>query len=93
MALIQVAWLLSYEEGIDYFRAHRQAAQLAGFPAERVISVGQYWARWWALGILPFWLLFIALLGQLVRWGIIKSSDAILDATPQQPWFRIWLEV
>jgi hypothetical protein len=60
LALIQVAWQMSYEEVVDYFRAHPEAAQVAGLPAGRVISVGQYWERRRALGILPFWWLFIA---------------------------------
>jgi len=88
MALIQVAWLLSYEEVVDYFRAQPPAAQLAGFPAGRVISVGQYWARRRALGILPFFFLFLALVGQLVRLGVIKGTDVIVDATTQQAWFH-----
>jgi hypothetical protein len=79
LALIQVAWQMGYEEVIDYLRAHPQTAQLAGFDQGRVISVGQYWQRRRALGILPFWLLFIALVGQLVRLGVIKGSDVILD--------------
>ena len=45
VALVQVAWQLGYEEVIDYFRGHPQAAELAGFPPGRVISIGQYWER------------------------------------------------
>jgi len=54
LALTHVAWQLSYEDAVDYFRAHADAAQAAGFPPGRVISVGQYWERRRALGILPF---------------------------------------
>jgi len=88
LALVQVAWQMSYEEVVDYFRAHPTAAQVAGFPAKRVISIGHYWDRRRALGILPFWFLFIALVGQLVRLGVIKGTDLILDATTLQAWFR-----
>jgi hypothetical protein len=88
LALVQVAWKMSYEEVVDYFRAHPTAAQLAGFPVNRVISIGQYWERRRALGILPFWFLFIALVGQLIRLGVIKGSDLILDATTLQVWFH-----
>ena len=88
LALVQVAWQMSYEEVIDYFRAHPTAAQLAGFPVNRVISIGQYWERRRALGILPFWFLFIALVGQLICLGVIKGSDLILDATTLQVWFH-----
>jgi hypothetical protein len=33
---------MGYEEVIDYFRGHTKAAQFAGFPEGRVISIGQY---------------------------------------------------
>ena len=39
MALLQVAWQLSYGEIVDYLRAHPDAAGAAGFAPERVISV------------------------------------------------------
>jgi hypothetical protein len=88
MALTHVAWQLSYEDAVDYFRAHADAAHAAGFPPGRVLSVGQYWARRRALGILPFWFLFIAMVWQLIRLAVIKGSDVILDATTQQTWFH-----
>jgi hypothetical protein len=88
VALVQVAWQLSYEEVIDYFRGHTPAAIQAGFRPGRVISVGQYWQRRRALGILPFWLFFIALVGQLIRMGVIIGTDIILDATTQRAWWH-----
>ena len=89
VALVQVAWQMGYEEVIDYFRGHPRAAQIAGFPTGRVISIGQYWERRRALGVLPFWLLFIGFVGQLVYLGVIKGTDVILDATTLQAWFRV----
>lgn len=89
VALVQVAWHLGYEEVIDYFRAHPDAAQVAGFPAGRVISIGQYWERRRALGVLPFWFLFVALVGQLVYLGVIKGTEVILDSTTLSAWFRV----
>jgi hypothetical protein len=88
VALVQVAWQLGYEEVIDYFRGQPTAAEQAGFRSDRVISVGQYWERRRALGILPFWFFFIALVGQLIRLGVISGTDVILDATTQQAWFH-----
>jgi hypothetical protein len=88
MALIQVAWQFSYEDAVDYFRAHSEAACAAGFPEGRGISVGQYWKRRRALGILPFWFFFIAMVWQLTRMGVIWGTDVILDATTQQAWFH-----
>jgi len=88
MALIHVAWQFSYEQVVDYFRARPEAAQAAGFRTGRVISVGQYWERRRALGLLPFWLFFVAMVWQLIRWGVITGSDVILDATTQHVWFH-----
>lgn len=88
MALVQVAWQMSYEEVVDYFRAHGEAAQSAGFPPERVIGVSQYWERRRAMGILPFWLFFVGMVGQLICLCIIKGTDVILDGTTQRLWFH-----
>ncbi len=89
VALVQVAWQMGYEEVIDYFRAHARAAELAGFPPGRVISIGHYWDRRRAIGVMPFWFLFIAFVAQLIYLGVIKGGDVILDATTLQAWFRI----
>lgn len=88
MALVHVAWQLSYENVVDYFRAIPEAAQAAGFPPGRVISVGQYWERRRALGVLPFWFFFIGMVWQLLRMAVIKGTDVILDATTQKTWFH-----
>lgn len=88
MALVHVAWQFSYDEIVDYFRTRSEAAHAAGFDPVRVISVGQYWERRRALGVLPFWLFFIAMVGQLVRRGVIHGTDLILDATTQHAWFH-----
>jgi len=88
LALIQVAWQLSYEDSVDYFRAHAEAAQAAGFPPGRVISVGQYWERRRAVGLVPFWFLFVGMVWQVTRMGIIQGTDMILDATTQKAWFH-----
>lgn len=88
MALIHVAWQLSYEEVVDYFRAHCDAAVTAGFAQGRVISVGQYWERRRALGILPFWFFFVGMVWQLIRLAVIQGTDVIMDATTQRTWFH-----
>lgn len=89
VALVQVAWQMGYEEVIDYFRAHPRAAHIAGFPEGRVISIGQYWERRRAIGVLPFWFLFVGFVGQLVYLGVLKGTDVILDSTTLQAWFRV----
>lgn len=88
MAMVQVAWQLSYEEVVDYFRSHSALAQVTGLPLGRGISVGQYWERRRALGILPFWFFFVLMVGQLMRLGVISGTDVILDGTTLQAWFR-----
>lgn len=88
MALLQVAWQLSYEEIVDYLRARPEAASAAGFAPGQVISVGQYWERRRRLGVLPFWLFFVGMVWQLVCLGVIVGKDVILDATTQAVWFH-----
>ena len=88
MALIQVAWQMSYEEVVDYLRSHTATAEAIGFEHGRVIGVSQYWQRRRLLGIFPFWLFFIALAWQLLRCGILRGQDVILDATTQHGWFH-----
>lgn len=88
MALVHVAWQMSYEEVVDYFRTHPEAAQMADFPVGRVIGVSQYWERRRALGILPFWFFFVAMVWQVIRFGIIKGTDVILDGTTLRLWFH-----
>jgi len=88
VALIQVAWQMGYETVVDYFRAHPEAAQAAGFAGGRVISIGQYWERRRLLGSLPFWFFFIGMVWQLIRMRIIHGVDVILDGTTQQAWFH-----
>jgi len=88
MALIQVAWQMSYEDVVDYLRSHTATATAIGFEDGRVIGVSRYWERRRALGIFPFWLFFIALAWQLLRCGILRGQDVILDATTQHGWFH-----
>jgi hypothetical protein len=88
MALVHVAWQMSYGEVVDYFRGRSEAAQAAGFPPGRVIGVSQYWERRRAMGILPFWFFFVAMVGQLIRLGVITGRDVILDGTTQRIWFH-----
>jgi hypothetical protein len=88
MALIQVAWQMSYEEVVDYLRSDTAIAEAIGFEHGRVIGVSQYWQRRRTLGIFPFWLFFIALAWQLLRCGILRGQDVILDATTQHGWFH-----
>ncbi len=91
MALIQVAWRLSYEDVVDYVRARRNVALFIMCPVTpdgqvRVISVGQYWTRRRQLGIWPFLLFFIGMVWQLMQAGIIAGSDLVLDSSVLAAW-------
>lgn len=88
MAFIQVAWQMSYEEVVDYLRAQAESAAAVGFSPGRVICASQYWERRRVLGVLPFWLFFVAMVWQLVRMGVIEGKDVIVDATTQRAWFH-----
>jgi hypothetical protein len=78
MALLQVAWQMSYDEIVDYLRARPEAACAAGFTQGWVISVSQYWERR-QLGVLPFWLFFVDMVWNLMYMGIIVGKDVILN--------------
>lgn len=88
LAFIQTAWQRKYEMVVDYFRSHFEAACAAGFRDGRVISIGQYWERRHALGIWPFWLLFLGMVWQLLRSQIIHGVDMVLDSTTLPAWFH-----
>ena len=88
VAYIQVAWQMGYAIVVDYFRAHPDAAQAAGFVDGRVISIGQYWERRKALGIWPFWFFFIGMVGQLIKLRLIHGVDVVIDSTTQKAWFH-----
>jgi hypothetical protein len=80
MAVIQTVWRKSYEQIVDYVATQEELARELGF-AERTISQGQYWERRTALGILPFLFFFLALVAQLVRLGVIRCQELIVDSS------------
>jgi hypothetical protein len=93
MAFIQIAWQLSYEEMIDYVRARPALAALIGCPRNaagvvRVISVSHYWSRRRGLGIAPFFLFFVGMVWQLVRLGVIRGRDLVLDGSVIAAWWH-----
>lgn len=88
MAFVQVAWQMGYEMTVDYFRAHAEAAWVAGFADGCVISIGQYWERRRALGIWPFWFFFLGMVWQLIGMKIIHGVDVVLDSTTQRTWYH-----
>lgn len=92
MAIIQTAWRMSYAEIIDYVASHELLASQLGFaPAEghsqvKTICQGQYWERRVALGLLPYLFFFLALVGQLIRLGLVTGQELIVDSSLLSAW-------
>jgi len=92
IAVIQIAWQMSFEEVIDFFRSRPLLAEWLGFPMNdfnepRIICVSQYWERRRLLGILPFFFFFVGMVWQLIRVGVIKGKDVVLDGSVLKAWF------
>jgi hypothetical protein len=85
LAVVQTVWRKSYEQILDYLATHRLLADQLGFE-ERIISQGQYWERRAALGALPFLFFFLALAAQLIRLGVIRGQELIVDASLLSAW-------
>lgn len=85
MAVVQTIWRKSYEQIVDYVASHPGLAAELGFPG-RTISQGQYWERRAALGVLPFLFFFLALVAQLLRLGVIRGEELIVDSSLLSAW-------
>lgn len=92
MAVVQTAWRKSYEQIVDWVAIDTTLAQALGFPRcgktgqVRTISQGQYWERRQALGVLPVLFFFLALVGQLIRLGVIAGQELIVDSSLLAAW-------
>jgi Transposase DDE domain len=85
MAVVQTVWRKSYEQIVDYVATHQELAVVLGFEG-RTISQGQYWERREALGILPFLFFFLTLVAQLIRLGVIRGQELIVDSSLLSAW-------
>jgi hypothetical protein len=92
MAIIQTGWRMSYADIVDYVASRSDLADQLGFePADkptqlRTISQGQYWERRAALGVLPCLFFFLALVGQLIKLGLITGQELIVDSSLLAAW-------
>jgi hypothetical protein len=86
MAVVQTVWRKSYEQMVDLVRCNPSLAQALGFQGQ-VISIGHYWERRVALGVLPFFLFFLGLAAQLIRLGVIIGQELIVDASLLPAWY------
>jgi hypothetical protein len=92
MAIIQTGWRMSYADIVDYVASRSDLAGQLGFdqPDEPdqpwTISQGQYWERRAALGVLPCLFFFLALVGQLIKLGLITGQELIVDSSLLAAW-------
>ncbi len=85
MAVVQAVWRKSYEQIVDYVATHAELACELGF-GEHTISQGQYWERRTRLGTWPFVFFFLALVAQLIRLGVIRGQELIVDSSLLSAW-------
>ena len=85
LAVVQTLWRKPYEAVIDLVATRPSLAEALGFTG-RTISQGQYWERRRQLGVLPFLFFFLALVGQLIRLGVITGRALIVDSSLLAAW-------
>jgi hypothetical protein len=85
---------LSYERITDWLARYGALAESLGYDEfdksgqRRTISLAQYSRRLRALGLLPYFLIFIALVTSLLRMGLIKGRDLIIDSSLLAAWYH-----
>lgn len=93
-SLVAAAWRLSYELITDWLTRYEALAERLGYEQfdqrgrRRTISLAQYSRRLRALGLLPYFLLFVALVTALLRMGLIKGWDLIIDSSLLAAWYH-----
>jgi len=93
-SLVAAAWRLSYERITDWLARYNALAESLGYDKfnewgeRRTISLAQYSRRLQALGLLPYFLIFIALVAALLGMGLIKGWDLIIDSSLLAAWYQ-----
>lgn len=93
-SLVAAAWRLSYERITDWLARYDALAAVLGYDhfdhqgQRRTISLAQYSRRLRDLGLLPYFLIFVALVGALLRLGVIKGWDLIIDSSLLAAWYH-----
>lgn len=93
-SLVAAAWRLSYERITDWVARYDALAEVLGYDQfdqqgqRRTISLAQYSRRLRALGLLPYFLIFIALVKALLRLGVSKGWDLIIDSSLLAAWYH-----
>jgi hypothetical protein len=88
IAVIAQLWQLSSREVCAWLSRWPALAQACGLPAGRVIDPAHFTRRLKRLGPYPAWLLYLALVWQAIRVGLIGGRDVVLDSTLLAAWSR-----
>lgn len=94
MAVVQAVWRKSYEQIVDYIALNPGLALPLGLAHATTsarlqsISKGQYWERRAQLGLLPFFLFFLALVVMLMRLGAITGQELVVDSSLLKAWYQ-----
>jgi len=93
-SLVAAAWRLSFERITDWLARYDALAEALGYDRfdeqgrRRTISLAQYSRRLRALGLLPYFLIFVALVAALLKMGLIKGWDLIIDSSLLAAWYH-----
>lgn len=93
-SLVAACWRLSYERITDWLSRYDALAIALGYDKfkpngeRRTISLSQYSRRLKALGLLPYFLVFVALATALLKMGVIKGRDLIIDSSLLAAWYH-----
>ena len=93
-SLVAAAWRLSFERITDWLTRYGVLAETLGYDQfdalgrRRTISLAQYSRRLKELGLLPYFLIFIALVAALLKMGLIKGWDLIIDSSLLAAWYH-----
>lgn len=97
-SLIAGAWRCGYEKMTRWLRRDDELAWALGYPIDpgtghpHTISSAQYWRRVKRLHLGPYFLFFTGLVYQLLKLGVIRGTDVILDATLLKAWVKADLD-
>jgi len=93
-SLVAAAWRLSFERITEWLCRYDALAQAMGYEQfdrtgrRRTISQAQYSRRLRELGLLPYFVVFVALVTALLRMGLIKGWDLIIDSSLLAAWYH-----
>jgi len=93
IALLRILWRLSYQDMHDWLVAWPALATACGLPLgtdgwPRVPSPSQMCKRAHAAGAPPCEMLFIVLVREALRRGVVRARDVIIDSAPILAWRR-----